>query len=622
MEKITLQTGKGQLQLKKSRKLVGLKTTNPEKTVESLPDVAEKWLPRLGGFSVVSLNVDEQETDRKLDELRQDPEVSVGTHVYLAGERNRPVVPTGELYVVFESGASQEEQAVVLEEYGLELVERRSDEGIVVAVTAQSGNPIKVARKLQALSMVRFAEPDLDAPVDSYFLSPTDHLIGEQWHLHNSGQVRGRSHMMKAGADARIVDAWKRLGNLGSKEVTLAVIDNGFDVDHPDLKDKITRPFDLWSGTPSLPQGDPRFTHGTPCASVALASSNGKGIVGVAPNARFMPVNGTSFGIRATEQMFDYCVRNGADIISCSWGTTDPAFKPNAIKEAAIARAARQGRGGKGCVILFAAGNENLEYLNYYATHRDVIAVGACTSLDDHAYYSNRGMELDLVAPSNGHWPMIAARASWDPGDTRNSGSYRYWRDGVDRGGYYKHFGGTSCATPVVAGIVALMLSAHPELTAREVREILISTADKIGNPGEYVNGHSPKYGYGRVNAHKALSEVIRRRDYNTGVGTMPSGEDESIGIFKVSVEKKSAKGFAIQTGVFGEYENVLRQSEKMERLFGEPVMVQVVQKDGKALYRVLVGQKESEKEAKGLLHRMMRAGVPGLIRPLQLNRS
>ncbi len=618
MDKIRLQTGKGNLELVKSRKLVGLKTVDEDQPIHALSAVSEDWLPRLGGFSVVKLDADAAQADQALDSLRQEPSVSLGTHVYLAGPKSRPVVPTGEIYIQFESGVSEPEQMIVLEEFNLKLVERRSNEEVIASVTKDSVNPIKSAAKLQELSLVKLAEPDLDAPVDSYFLSPTDHLIAEQWHLHNSGQVRGNTQMLKPGADARVVDAWKRLGNLGSESITIAVLDTGFDLEHPDLKEKVIHPFDLWSRSPNIPQNDSRFTHGTPCASIALAASNGNGIVGVAPNARFMPVNGTSFGMRATEQMFDYCIEKGADIISCSWGTTDPIFRPNAFKEAAIARAARLGRNGKGCVILFAAGNENLNYLNYYAAHPEVIAVGACTSLDEHAYYSNRGMEIDLVAPSNGHWPLIAAKASWDLGETQLAGPFRFWRDGVERGKDYKHFGGTSSATPIVAGVVALMLSAYPELTAKEVRQILISTADKIGPAEEYVNGHSPKYGYGRVNAQRAITEVIRLRDFNTGITQMPENEGNPIGVFQVSVSKETATGFGIQTGVFAEYDNVLRQAEQLERLFGEPVLVQVVHKDGQPLYRVLVGRKTDEKQAKELLHRMLKAGVPGLIKPLQ----
>src|SRR5690606_6434024 len=192
-------------------------------------------------------------------------------------------------------------------------------------------------------------------------------------------------------------------------KIVIAVIDNGFDLTHPDLKDKVFKPFDLWSQSSVLTQGDPRFTHGTPCASLALAASNGLGIVGVAPQAKFMAVSGTSFSLRATEQMFDYCIDNGADVISCSWGTTDPAFNLNPMKEQAIAKAARQGRKGKGCVIIYAVGNDDLDFVSFYSAHPDVIAVAASTSRDEHATYSNRGREVTVCAPSNGDWPVIAA---------------------------------------------------------------------------------------------------------------------------------------------------------------------------------------------------------------------
>jgi subtilisin family serine protease len=276
-------------------------------------------------------------------------------------------------------------------------------------------------------------------------------------------------------------------------------------------------------------------------------------MVGVAPNAKFMPVSGTSFSVAATEKMFDYCVQNGADVISCSWGTTDTRYTLNSLKEEAIAKAARQGRGGKGCVILFAAGNEGLDYVNFYAAHPDVICVAACDSKDRYASYSNQGAEVSICAPSNGDWPLIAARAAWDPGTTvRGDGAFLYWADGVSRQGPYKHFGGTSGATPIVAGICALMLSANPNLTAKEVKEILQSTADKIGDASEYKNGHSRKFGYGRVNADRAVAEALRRKDSNTGTSTTPptttvtpqvvSGQ----GLFRFSVERQH------RTGLFG----------------------------------------------------------------------
>ena len=194
--------------------------------------------------------------------------------------------------------------------------------------------------------MVKLAEPDLDTFVDEYapFSAPPDHLFEHQWHIRNSGIVADANWPLKRGADAKVFDAWKRIGHTGSRNIVIAVIDNGFDLTHPDLKDNVHKPFDLWNNSSKLEQGDSRFTHGTPCASIAIAASNGSGIVGAAPSAKFMPVSGTSFSLRATEKMFDYCIEKGADIISCSWGSTDPAFDLNPMKQAAIAKAARKER--------------------------------------------------------------------------------------------------------------------------------------------------------------------------------------------------------------------------------------------------------------------------------------
>ncbi|HMQ91432.1 MAG TPA: S8 family serine peptidase, partial [Flavilitoribacter sp.] len=402
MSKLTIKSGQGELTLKKSQNLVGLKTTDPDKDAAQSDFVESEVFKNLGGFNVVTLKHDEQTLDDKLDEVRSLDEVAQGTHVYFAEGSQKPLIPTGELFITFHIGVTEPEQQIVLDEYRLELVERRDPVTIVARVTAQSPNPLKVAAALQNIAMVKSAEPDMDSPLDAYFSAPGDNLLPNEWHLENPGYVVDVNFKLKKGADAKVMDAWRRLGNMGSGQVTVALIDNGFDLTHPDLKDKVYKPYDVWANSSSILQGDTRYTHGTPCASVAIAASNGQGIVGAAPAARFMPVSGTSFSVRDTETMFDYCIKNGADIISCSWGTTDTSQRLNALKEAAIAKAAKEGRNGKGCVILFAAGNEDLDYLNFYAAHPDVIAVGATTSLDEHASYSNRGKELSVCAPSNG----------------------------------------------------------------------------------------------------------------------------------------------------------------------------------------------------------------------------
>ncbi len=617
MSKITIKSGKGEITLKKSSRYVGLKC---EKPVTDRDTVKKEVLSNLGGFNIVTLNKDGKTIDETLDEVRKEKDVEVGTHVYyVPGMSQRPMVPTGEVYVVFQEGVSEEEQLIILDEYNLEMVERRSSDRIILKVTDKSPNPLKVAAALQKISLIKMAEPDLDALVEEYeFSEPFDTLYAHQWQLRNPGFITDVQWTTKKGADAKIVDAWARLGNTGSDEIVIAVVDNGFDINHPDLAGKVHKPFDLWSDSSQIEMGDSRFTHGTPCASVALAASNGVGIVGSAPAAKFMPVSGTSFSLRATEKIFDYCIDNGADIISCSWGTTDSAFDLNPMKIAAISKAAREGRNGKGCIILFAVGNDDLDYVSYYAAHPDVIAVAATTSKDEHADYSNRGREVTICAPSNGDWPITAARASWDEGISWETGEYRWWRDGRSRGSNYKHFGGTSSACPLVAGVCALILSANPELTAAEVKEILTQTADQVGNPSEYINGHSLKYGYGRVNADKAVAEALRRKDS----GNEPPVVDDSVmagrGIFRFQVRRQEPTGFGVQIGAFAEYGNVLIQAEKLESLFDAPIIVSINQLNGKTVYKIVVGAFEDKDDARALLSRVKDQGINGFVRAIK----
>lgn len=620
MSKLIIKSGKGDIALRKSKQWVGLKTT-ASRDLEQPDYIETQLLQNLGGFQIVSLNKGDSTNDEKLDEVRERDEVEVGTHVYYPEGSNRPMVPTGDIYIVFQDGVGPEEQQMVLDEFHLLLVEDRKPGSIIARVTPQSSNPLKVAQALQAISLVKSAEPDFDTPLDEYaFSAPLDDLLPHQWHLKNDGLVKDVNYKLKKGADSKVVDAWNRLGNAGSANVVIAVIDNGFDLTHPDLKNKIHKPYDLWNQSTAVQQGDVRYTHGTPCASVALAAANGAGIVGAAPNAKFMPLSGTSFSVRTTDEMFDYCIKNGADIISCSWGSTDQAYQLGSLKAEAIARAAREGRGGKGCVILFAAGNDDLDYVNFYAAHPDVIAVGASTSQDTYAGYSNRGREISICAPSNGDWPITAARAWWDEGLSGESGNYKYWRDGRSRGQYYKHFGGTSSSTPLVAGICALILSANPDLKAKEVKEILQQTADKIGNPTEYVDGHSQRYGYGRVNADRAVAEAIRRRDAKNPpvVAEVPATVSTGKGLYEFSVKKQDPIGWGVQIGAFYDYGNVLVQAEKMQRLFGEKIIVNINELGGKTVYKMVVGAFSDKAKADQLAQRMKAGGVNGFARQLK----
>lgn len=618
----------GPLTLKKSTKLVGLKR---QTEATNLDEVATQVIPNLGGFEVVTL-ADAHDVDQALDEVRRNDQVEVGTHIYFAEGDNRPVVPTGVLYVELAEGVGRQERAVIFETFALEVIEDRAEEDgtIVCRVTERSPNPLKVAAALEQLSMVISAQPDLDVPLDQYFTVPRDGLFDHAWHLENTGRVRDVPNFpLKAGADAKVTAAWRRLGNLGDPGLTVAVIDNGFDLNHPDLRGKAFAPLNIATNRSNLPTGPRYGDHATPCASVAVAAANGSGLVGVAPRARLMPLHGLTYSKYLTERMFSHCIRNGADVISCSWGTIDPRYRPDREHARSVQKAITQGRGGKGCVVVFAAGNEGRDTVNYYAQLPGVIAVGASTSSDQHASYSNRGQGLSVVAPSDGGWPILAARASWDAGNTRQTDDKRYYVDGLDRGPFYKHFGGTSAATPLVAGICALLLSANPNLTSAQVKSILESTADKIGNRWDYDSrGYSTKYGYGRVNAEKAVNEALRLRTLPSPPTPAPAPSPPpppvprrppapapaapptvnvgtTNGLYRFSVRDQAKTGYGLQMSTLAELANVLREVESAEKMYGLPVLVNISAVNGRTAFRILLGPFGTRAEAERARNRV-----------------
>lgn len=605
-----IRLGKGKIELKKSKKLVGLKTLKSRSaepvTPEALNETQKKYT-RLGGFQIFDVG-EATDADKELDDLREASEVEVGTHVYVDGESDTPFVPTGDLYINFAEGVDEEEQMIVLDEFKLELIKQRSAFRVSASVTSKSMNPLKVAYFLEKCSLVDSAHADMDSILKEYNIQePNEHLFKYQWHIKNRGFIPDSNprHTINPNAEAKVFDAWNRLGNKGSSDITIAVIDMGFDLEHPDINSNIVDAWDVWDNQP-FSQPKTFRDHGTPCAGVALARENGFGTVGVAPNSKFMPLSGLGFSIRDTEVMFDHCLNKGADIISCSWGSIEEKHELNSEKEDIIRKVAKQGRNGKGCVILFAAGNENREITNVYGRHPDVICVGASTSQDVHAPYSNRGFEVDIVAPSNGDWPLIAPKCSWDSG---------HWFDGNILDSQYQHFGGTSASTPLVAGICALMLSANPDLTARQVKDILIQTADKIGHPSEYVNGHSRRYGHGRVNADKAVAEAIRRLDAGNSQPTVEPSVVSGQGLFRFSVSRQPSIGFGVQTGVFAEYGNVLIQVEKLQNIFGnQPIIVNINELGGRTVYKVLLGQFTDVNNARKMLSHMKTKGVNGFV--------
>lgn len=387
----------------------------------------------------------------------------------------------------------------------------------------------------QRMAGLRSAEPEMYRELRVTALVD-DPMLSDQWHLTRSGtDVPGVGQIHVEGA----WDITK-----GNPDVVIAVFDTGTDLRHPDLIPNLIDGFDAVDGdddpsaacsasydgrdaAASCPAQTPyRESHATSvCGLTAGRGDNGLGTTGVCPLCTLRPVrvigdesSEIGSGLSSAEA-FRRGVNEGAWVINNSWGIGFSRYFPlSSVERSALRYARINGRDGLGTVILFAAGNDTADVAaDPYASQPDVITVAATTNLDDWAYYSNYGREIDVAAPSNGgainedNHGLVSTDVSGD--------------DGYDASDYTSDFGGTSGASPIAAGLAGLILSANPALTADQVRLILTDTADKIladkvdwtevmGQDLEEVFaydevGHSIAFGWGRINAEAAVRAAL-----------------------------------------------------------------------------------------------------------------
>ena len=331
----------------------------------------------------------------------------------------------------------------------------------------------------------------------------------QQWHLKT----------------AKVLDAWGI--TRGSGSIKVAILDDGIDTGHQEFSGKIVAQHDFASGGDDGSPNTNDDNHGTACAGVAVAK--GVRASGAAPGCSLIAVRYPDFlGLEEEAQMFRWAKDQGSDVISCSWGPKDGTGAVDPLPDnvrAAVHYCVTQGRNGLGIPIFWAAGNGNESVSNDgYASNPEVMAVAASSNNERRSPYSDFGPEVFICAPSSGsgslgEWRIFTV-------DRRGSNGYNPDPDtGISHPAndhdYTDDFGGTSSATPLAAGITGLLLSINPNLRVEDVKQILRDTADKIDpSNGNYdVNGHSNLYGYGRINALKA---VERARDSGQGtIGTV-----------------------------------------------------------------------------------------------------
>jgi subtilisin family serine protease len=397
------------------------------------------------------------------------------------------VIPTETVAV---TGARVAELKWVKRTFGLVPVQEGSHGKVLLSVTTDTDDPVglaaEAARALYERGKVEAAHPNFLRLVQRP--GPAGGSADAQWGLDNPG------HPGVVGADVAALAAWTITE--GDAGIRVAVLDEGVDTTHPYLKPAVVAEHDFVDGHPTAhPDGDD--AHGTACAGIVV-SRNAK-VRGLAPGASLVAAriakgdggDGWIFDDFNTADAIDWCWDTAdADVLSNSWGGGPPVD----VITAAFTRARTRGRGGKGSVVVIAAGNAQAQ-VSYPGTLPDVLTVGASnqwdqrktkTSQDGEDWWgSNYGAGLDVMAPG----VQILT--------TDISGQHGY-----SPGGTVGDFNGTSSATPLVAAVVALVLSAKPSLTEKAVRDLLTTTADHIGSGTAKWN---QLVGFGRVNAFSAV---------------------------------------------------------------------------------------------------------------------
>jgi subtilisin-like proprotein convertase family protein len=400
---------------------------------------------------------------------------------------------------------------VMAAKYGLKTIEKVSyspDTYIAEAGTDNVLSALETANRIYESGDAEFASP-LIARQQTKRAVPNDPLFGDQWHLLNTGSNTSGA---VAGNDVNATVAWDTSRGTG---VNIAITDDGLQTGHPDLSANARTDIDIDINNVDF---DPTPTgvddHGTACAGVAAGrGNNGIGVSGAAPEAGLVGIRlisaVTTDGEEAqamSHQINDVISSNVVHINSNSWGPSDDGSElagPGPLTVVALANAAVNGRGGKGTIFTWAAGNgrQNLDDANCdgYANNPYVIAVGATGANGVQSSYSEEGANILVNAPS-----------SYD-----NAGITTTDRTGIDGYSvtdYTSEFGGTSSACPLVAGCVALILQVNPALTARDVMHLLVDTATQnhAKDDGWQINNadllFNRKYGFGRVNVGAAVA--------------------------------------------------------------------------------------------------------------------
>lgn len=379
------------------------------------------------------------------DEVIVQPQISKFNTKLLFDEKK--TFDEQELIVKFTPGTSSDERNEILKLVNAKEVDELENGDFSFVKVPNDSDLESISKNLLKNKQVLFVEPNYE--VKSTYI-PKEPSYKKQWYLNK----------------VQLPKAWDK--TKGSSNITVAVIDGGVQKDHPDLKGKIVSPYNTVTGNANYAPDQ----HGTHVAGIIAASFNKKGIAGIAPNVKIMPINvfdsqgASAYNVAVA---LKYAVDHHADVVNMSLGSESYSYLLDYY--VSYARS-------KGIVLVAASGNSDSYIPMYPAALNGVIAVSATDSSDRITSFSNYGNYIDLAAPGLSIYSTI------------NGSSYEY-------------LSGTSMAAPVVTGVAALVRSKNPFLTPSQVESILMRSTVDLGN-----SGWDSFYGNGRIDAYKAVSNT------------------------------------------------------------------------------------------------------------------
>ncbi len=509
-------------------------------------------------------------------------EKMVAHHIYQVEGTEEEVVIDDRIFLRLHRPDPADLEAI-MDTFNLSNEGRMGDTYVLKVTNATGKNPVKTANEIAKRAEVLSCSPQVLIPIQKHqhSFADTHVLFREQWYL-IADLINNID--VNSGSDIKAPESWQI--TMGDSEVVLAVMDDGFDLGHPAFHNKqIHSAARDFADPDSNPIPGTEDFHGTPVASIATGSADGDAMIGVAPGCTFLPIR-IGFGLFnqfETLQEFGHASLH-ADVLNCSFGFPPLTFDffDSGFRQAMTEMTRTGGRRGKGLVIVFSAGNDDAptrlraadnrngvrflgrdnfgnfliraipagrDVFSAYPSIEGIVVVAAMSSRLRKSGYSNWGEHITVTAPSsNGHELGSITdfsanyRGLGQIGAVNRPGHGSQSRPLIDdpttpnvrENWYTDEFGGTSGAAPVVSGVAALMISANPDLTAADVQQILMSTADKNldstpdlpndpnlqGLTGEFVNGRSLFFGSGKVDAFEAVNRAKATGNGGGGIVT------------------------------------------------------------------------------------------------------